>query len=241
MSVERYFICPPESIGSGGIIITGPEAHHLSRVVRARIGDMVNLLDGEGTVARARVSGIDDSSVRLDTVSIEVKEPQYPVDIAVSLIKAGRMDQIVEKSAELGVRRVIPVLSDRSVWRGGGKEADKKRERLRRKAVSACKQSGQPYFPVIEKVTGIGDLAGMMSGFNAVYLADRGGGDIASVSTAGDERGVLGIVGPEGGFTDEETKIIISSGAKRVTLGPNRLRADTAAVCLAFGLLAAYR
>ncbi len=104
-----------------------------------------------------------------------------------------------------------------------------------------CKQSGQPYFPVIEKVTGIGDLAGMMSGFNAVYLADRGGGDIASVSTAGDERGVLGIVGPEGGFTDEETKIIISSGAKRVTLGPNRLRADTAAVCLAFGLLAAYR
>ena len=241
MSGERYFIFSKDNVDDSGICLTGPEAHHLSRVIRARKGDTVNLLDGEGTVVKTVVSRIDDSSVYLDSVSRETFPRQYPVDLAVALIKAGRFDQIVEKSAELGVRRIIPVICNRTIWRGGAKEAEKKKERLQRKAISACKQSGQPYFPVIEKVTRFKELVDVMPDFLSVYLADSSGDRIMPLPRVESDRGVLGIVGPEGGFTDEEQALILSSGAIRTTLGPFRLRAETAAICLAYSLLSAYR
>ena len=241
MSGERYFIFPQDSIAGRDICLTGPEAHHLAKVIRAHKGDTVHLLDGAGTVVRAVVSRIDDSSVYLEAVSRETISRQYPVAIAVALIKTGRLDQVVEKSAELGVRRIIPVICERTLWRGGVREAEKKRERLQRKAVSACKQSGQPYFPVIEKVMRLKELVDIMPDFAGVYLADCHGDRIATLPRVKNDKGVLGIVGPEGGFTDEEHALILSSGAVRTTLGPFRLRAETAAICLAYDLLSSNR
>ncbi|MBN2184407.1 MAG: 16S rRNA (uracil(1498)-N(3))-methyltransferase [Candidatus Krumholzibacteriota bacterium] len=241
MSGERYFICSRDNIDDSVICLRGPEAHHLSRVVRARKGDTVNLMDGEGTVVKAMISGIDESSVYLDPVSRKTIERPFSVDLAVALIKSGRLDQVVEKSSELGVRRIIPVICDRTVWRGGTKEAEKKKERLQRKAISACKQSGQPYFPVIEKVTRFKELVDLMPEFLRVYLADSEGDRITLFPRVENDKGVLGIVGPEGGFTEEEQALILSSGAIQTTLGPFRLRAETAAICLAYGLLSSYR
>ncbi|MBN2071554.1 MAG: 16S rRNA (uracil(1498)-N(3))-methyltransferase [Candidatus Krumholzibacteriota bacterium] len=241
MSVTRYFIIPGDTARTGNITLTGSEAHHLSRVIRAAKGDIVLLLDGQGSVIEASILSIEDSAVLLGITSTRKVARDGNVDIAISLIKTGRMDLAVEKMAELGVRRIIPVVCERTVWKDRGGGEDRKRERLLRKAVSACKQSGQPYFPVIENTKRLDELIRIMPDYSEIFLADSEGNEKPSPAHNSREKGVLGIIGPEGGFSDDERALLVSSGASGISLGSSRLRTETAAICLAYELLVSSR
>lgn len=219
------------------MILDGDEAHHLSRVSRVRVGDRVELLDGHGTISEATVLKIQKTSVELRIESKRTIEKPYPVDLALAVIKAGRMDLVAEKCTEIGVRRIIPYLCERSVWKGDEEDAANKRERLVRKIESACKQCGQPWFPEVTPILKFQGLAGMIPGYAKTFLADAAGRTSLGRDDFPGTGPVLGITGPEGGFSEAERSQLADAGAESLSLGRFRLRSETAAICLAFRLL----
>jgi len=201
------------------------------------VGDVVKLLDGHGGTYEARVARIGEHEAVLDVISFSKAIEPPPVDIAIGIIKAPRFDLAVEKCTELGVRRLIPFRAERSVWRGAGDEGDLKVERIRRKIVATCKQSGRPYFPEIDRVESFESLVERTAAYAASFVADQ---DSALSGPDGVQAGdgpVLGIVGPEGGLSPTEMERLVAKGAKLLSLGPFRLRTETAAICLSYRLM----
>ena len=239
MPDKKYFVIPGPAPDSSFLRLTGDEAHHLSRVSRVKPGEQVTLLDGVGGVYEAIVKKTVGIETELEIVAYTQVRPLPPVDMAIALTRAPRFDIAVEKCCELGLRGIVPLVSERTLRRGKGAAAEKRRLRLERKVIAACKQSGQPYFTHVAPVIDFEGLMESLPSYSSIYLADRDGvGPVTGVAAPG--RGaVLGIVGPEGGFTGEERRALIAAGARMLSLGPSRLRSETAAICLAFAIVSA--
>lgn len=236
MAEKRFFAIDADSLDEGEAHLTGGEFHHLVNVVRAKIGQEITLLDGSGGIYSARVKSIEPDEAHIEILDVSRAGRPVAIDLALPAIKAPKLDLAVEKCTEIGFRRLLLFSSRRSIWRGGEKEAGRKRERLDRKIMAACKQSGQPFFPRIEAVTDIGGLLGRIPDYGRVYLADDQGAGLEDTVKPSAEGGILAIVGPEGGFTEGERAELVASGANPVSLGSARLRSETAAICLLFSL-----
>ena len=234
----RYFIVSPGAERDGLIVLDGPEFHHGVRVSRVRDGESVRLIDGRGGLYDARVVRIESDRVVLRVLSFEHTAAPPPIDMALGFIKAPRLDIAVEKCTEIGVRTILPFRSERCVRCGeaGGEAAAL--ERLRRKAVASCKQSGRAHVPAIENVESLDGLAGRISSYDRAFLADPAGA--ASIPGGSLSGAVLGIVGPEGGLSPAEIERLAGAGAVPISLGTARLRAETAAICLLFKLVGEY-
>ena len=240
MARDHLFASHVASPGAQRVVLTDEEYHHLVRVKRAREGDSVTVLDGSGGIFETIVHRIGRDEAILEVRSYRKGELPHRIDIALALTRAHRLDFAVEKCSEIGLRRFLPFIAQRSVWRGGARETAHKRERLERKVAAACKQSGNPYFPSVEPVMDFAALLDMIGGYRMVCLADTAGEPLESTAgwrTGGD---VLGIVGPEGGLTDGERERLIADGAVPISLGPHVLRSETAAICLLFRLSEMY-
>ena len=176
-------------------------------------------------------------SATLEVGCREIAPTMLPVDIALAAIKGTRFDLAVEKCTELGIRRLIPFISKRCVRRGSCDGSSPAIDRIRRKVIASCKQSGQPYFPDIDAPVRLDVLAERFCRYAAVYLAEQhvtmSASDVGDAGTGP----VLGIVGPEGGLTPEERDGLLARGAVPISLGASRLRSETAAICLAYRLL----
>lgn len=231
----RYFIVSPDASKDGLIVLDGPEFHHSARVSRVRAGEIVRLIDGKGGLYEARVERIESDRAVMRVLSFERAPALPPVDIALGVIKTPRLEIAVEKCTELGARTIILFLSQRCVPRGGEETGALRIERLRRKVVASCKQSGRAHIPGIERVEDLDGLVGRFPAYGRVFLADPGGEE--GGRAAGGSRGALGIVGPEGGFSPAERDLLVKAGAEPLGLGPTRLRAETAAICLLYRLL----
>ncbi len=227
----------PGAERGGTILLDGPEFHHCAEVARVRVGDVVVFLDGRGGTWEARMARIGAREAAFDVISFSKAIEPPPVDIAIGIIKAPRFDLAVEKCTELGVRTILPFRAERSVWRGAGDGSDLKVERIRRKIVASCKQSGQPYFPGIDRIESFDSLVARIPSYAAAFVADQGAPSIGLDVPPEGEGPVLGIVGPEGGLSRGEVERIVAGGAKLLSLGPLRLRTETAAICLSYRLM----
>jgi 16S rRNA (uracil1498-N3)-methyltransferase len=233
---KRYFTSDHISQNRKRIALTGDEYHHLVRVSRAREGEEVTVLDGVGGIYEATVARLGRNEAVLRVRSYRRAAGPPRIDMALALTRAHRLDFAVEKCTEIGTRQFIPFTAERSVWRGGEREAAHKRERLERKVMAACKQSENPYFPAVEEVSDFDRLISMSGEYAAVCFGDREGAfPLTGVEICAGGQ-VLGIVGPEGGFTDRERERLIECGAHGISLGPHALRSETAAICLLFHL-----
>jgi 16S rRNA (uracil1498-N3)-methyltransferase len=194
--------------------LSDDDAHHLVRVLRTAVGDEVTLSDGRG---RWRPGRLADRSGALEAVgpSREVLPPAWSLTVAFAPVKGNRPEWTVQKLTEIGVDRIVPVTADRSVVRWAGERGARQVERLRRVIREASMQSRRCRLPVLDSPTGVSEMLAEP----AAVAADPGG-----PPPTGDER-VL-IVGPEGGWSDEE----LDRARGLVGLGPNVLRAETAAV-----------
>ena len=227
-----YFFVPKDGTGKRDVYLSTAESHHLSSVNRIKNDEIVTLLDGRGGIYNARVKRADPRKTLVEIIDSRIAESLFMPDIALPLIRANRMDIAVEKCAELGVRRIIPYISERTIWRGKKQDAKKKAERLERKVIAACKQSGQPYFPRVEPLLHFNEFLKIFTGYKRIYLAHSGGE--RKIKNAENSGEVLGIVGPEGGLTEDENNMILKRGAIPVSLGVSRLRSETASICLVF-------
>jgi 16S rRNA (uracil1498-N3)-methyltransferase len=229
MRLNRVYVNAPLSAGSV-IELPAPAAQHLAKVLRARIGDEIVLFAGDGHEFAAAVE-----SIRGARVTASVGEA-HPIDrespLAVTLIqciaRGDRMDVIVQKATELGVSRIVPVISRRSVVRLDAAQAASKAEHWRGIAVAACEQCGRNRLPVIEAprplMHHLGDAAA--GGARLILEPGAAGSDPAVQIGATVEMAV----GPEGGFDAEEFEAFRISGFTPIALGPRVLRTETAAI-----------
>ncbi|MHC4197593.1 MAG: RsmE family RNA methyltransferase [Planctomycetota bacterium] len=211
-----------------------------------RPGEGVLLFDGGGREAVARIVGAERGIARLciERVDKVDREARIPISLAFSVPKGKKAEFLVQKCCELGVRRLIPLGCERSVVKLA-QEGSHKTERWRSVALESSKQCGRTYVTEVSEVVSFKGLVEMESirdyrprlfastGPEAVVLSEVIGGDTGP-------GGVLCIIGPEGGFTEEETEVAVRSGCAPVSLGPRVLRTETAAVALVSILLYAY-
>jgi 16S rRNA (uracil1498-N3)-methyltransferase len=206
----------------------GPEGHHLARVLRLRPGEVVTAADGRGRWRPYGISAISGASVRLEARGPGGTEPVLEPVLAVAfcLTKGAKPDFTVQKLTELGVDRMLPVLSARSVARPGGTRGEAAVGRWRRVALEAARQCRRSRLPDIADISALGALAG----HPGLVVADPGG---PAPSALGRPPGgeLLLVVGPEGGLAREEVEALAPWG--RVGLGPLVLRAETAALAAA--------
>ena len=213
----------------GVIELAGGESQHLSRVLRKQAGQRVMLFDGRGREAEAEIVEIAKRSVRLRVLAIASAESGSVagLELATAVPKGDRLRWLVEKATELGVARITPMRCERSVVDPGAG----KLEKMRQVVIEACKQSGRNRLMEIGEVV---PFAECLRGDGPRLLADRLGSrtSVDSESLAGAEC-VRVIVGPEGGFTSEETDLARAAGAGRVSFGRHILRIETAGVAAA--------
>ncbi len=226
---DRFFLLSPPHAGRA--LLEGDEARHLVRVLRGKVGDLVRVFDGSGVEWPARVM-----TIGRDEVTLELGEPLVaavaitpPLTLAVALPKGDRQKWLVEKLTELGVARLVPLVTLRGVAEATPAAA----HRLRRGVLEACKQSGRNTLMEIGEPQTIAEILRERPAAASMLVADPGAPPLAASSPATAGRTVLGFVGPEGGFTADELALLAAAGVERIGLGPHILRVETAAIALA--------
>ncbi|WP_415362801.1 16S rRNA (uracil(1498)-N(3))-methyltransferase [Saccharothrix sp. BKS2] len=219
-------------------LLDGPEGRHAATVRRLRAGEELVLSDGSGEQARCVVTEVLRDALALEVVERRtVPEPAVRVVLAQALVKGDRGELAVELATEAGVDAVVPWRASRCVtkWDDGPRGA-KALERWRATAREAAKQSRRARVPSVAAPASTAELARLAaSSAVALVLHESSSSALGSVPlpASGD---VLLVVGPEGGITDEELSALTAAGAHAVRLGPDVLRASTAAA-VALGAL----
>jgi len=228
------------------IVSLPPAAARHLKVLRAKKGDLVELFDGEGAERAFEVCG--DGTLSAAGELRVLARPSAPVVLYACVTKGSRWDWTVEKAVELGVSRIVPVISERTIVRlGAGGEREAKAERWRRVALDAARQSHAVWLPRVEAPV---DFAGAVADMASVGIPVFGGflrnppppPLLEAAETVAAARGLSAgagvFTGPEGDFTSQETAALEAAGVVPVSLGPTVLRAETAAIC-ALAVLAA--
>ncbi len=223
------FFC--DDISDGMINITGPDARHIGRSLRMRLGDEITVCSG-GVEYLAKILTISDECVSCET--LDKKESENEPDVYVTLFqampKSDKLDLIVQKATELGVSRICPVLTSRCVSRPDKKSFDKKLERLQRISLEACKQSGRARLVEITPLLSFGECLEEMKGCDVSLICYEKGGRSLCKETFEGCKSIGLLVGCEGGFEQEEADRAEASGAVLTGLGKRILRCETAPI-----------
>ena len=215
--------------------LTGEQAGHLIRVLRAQAGMEFDIVAGD-RVWHAVIAGISGDAVRFNLIAEVQADPALPVTVLLSIFKFDRMEWAIEKATELGVERIVPIIARRSE-KHLAQSAQNRVERWRRIAREAAKQSRRSDVPVVDDVAALKVAARREGNAVRLLLAEQEstrtlrGAIEEALSEAGDELPVIRMaVGPEGGWAAEEEALFDSERWKPVSLGPRILRAETAAI-----------
>jgi 16S rRNA (uracil1498-N3)-methyltransferase len=224
---DRFFVETP--ICGDRVTLGGPEAHHLLHVMRARAGDRVVLFDGSGAEFPAVVARLGRAEVELDVLAREAVDREAPVAVVlgVALPKGDRQRWLVEKAVELGVRRLVPLVTARAVAQPEGQAL----ARLRRTVIEASKQCGRNRLMEIAEAQRFGDFVATGSEASCRLIAHPAPGAMSVPLLR--QKQCLIAVGPEGGFTEDESAQAGDAGWQAVDLGRRILRVETAALMLA--------
>lgn len=233
----RYFFADPSRISGSNAVLEGAEAAHVKNVMRLKRGAEVGLVDGTGYEYAAVIERIVPGQVELTLTGRQAApgRPPIQVHVAQSCLKEKKMDRSVRQLSELGVARWTPFISERAVARPEANRAGFRQARWRKIAVESLKQCRRGDLMAIEalssfeRVLTIGRVCDVRIIFwerSAEPLsASRIRGPAAPPSS------VMAVLGPEGGFSEQEVRAAEAAGFVSASLGPRILRAETAAVC----------
>ncbi|GAY10354.1 16S rRNA (uracil(1498)-N(3))-methyltransferase [Pseudonocardia sp. N23] len=221
-------------------VLDGPEGRHAATVRRLRVGEEITLADGRGGLARAVVDTVGRDRLDLRVVSVAVLDPPTPrVVLAQALVKGERSELAVELATEAGVDEILPWRAARCVakWEDGAR-GEKALARWRTTVRSAAKQARRPWVPPVGAPVSTRELAALALRFDRILVLHESATDGLAAALTPDVREVLLVVGPEGGVSDDEIAALTAAGAVAVRLGPEVLRASTAAA-VALGAIGA--
>jgi 16S rRNA (uracil1498-N3)-methyltransferase len=229
MRLSRVFVDTPLSTGAH-CEIDGAAANHIVRVLRLRNGDELTVFDGRGGEYAARVD-----SIRKDVVFVDVREHRaleressLQLTLAQGVSRGERMDLVIQKATELGVHRISPVLTERSVVKLDATQSERKHQHWRGIVVAACEQCGRNTLPVLDAPTTLYDfLSHTPDTATRLLLSPEGTTRPRDLKSA---TALTLLIGPEGGLSENEQSAAVDSGFERVSLGPRILRTETAAL-----------
>jgi 16S rRNA (uracil1498-N3)-methyltransferase len=225
---ERFYVNLP--LSAGPFTLDGPEAHHLAAVCRLRPGDAVCLFNGDGREYPARILKVARREIALEIVGVDepLRELPFMLEVAAPLPKGDRSQFLVEKLTELGVTAFVPLLCRRS----NTHPREAKREKLERHVIEASKQCGRNVLMRIDDLTPWESYAARGDAEVLRILAHPYQAEpwAALPKRSGSVRLAIG---PEGGFTEEETALALQHSWRPVHLGPRILRIETATIALA--------
>ncbi len=213
------------------VALAGSASGHLTRVLRLRPGAMLTLFNGQGGEYAASIERVQGGEV---TVAIGEHQPveresPFLLTLAQGVSRGERMDLVVQKATELGVSRLVPVLTERSIVRLDDAQSDRKSSHWRAIAIAACEQCGRNRLPEVALPSQLRQFLRQPAGESVRLLlspaATRRIEDVPS--PAG---GATVLIGPEGGLSDEEQALAEAAGYTAVNLGPRVLRTETAAI-----------
>jgi 16S rRNA (uracil1498-N3)-methyltransferase len=231
MSASRFY-CPSPLEGGTRLELPKQAAHHAHRVLRLRLNDPVQVFDGAGNAFDARISEINGKRVVLHELQACMADTESPLHItlAQSMSSSEKMDWVVQKTTELGIAEIQPVQTQRSVARLAGDRAEKRIAHWRSIAIAACEQCGRNILPIIDAPREFSDwLADMRNTPCAKYILQPEG-SVSLHKQAPPDGNVILLVGPEGGFSEDESKIARLAGFIPIRLGKRVLRTETAAM-----------
>ena len=223
----RHRIFTPEPFAPGDrIAIRGEELHHAARVVRVHEGEEVELFDGGGNAARGVVTALGNDQLTVNVLTIiDARETTLSITLCMAIIALDKFELVLQKAAELGVRSIVPIDSERVEIRPERYRG--KQERWEKIVFEAVKQSGRARTPVLEPAAKFADAIAR-PGTKILFDADATP-DTEPPSNPATTPLTL-FIGPEGGWSDAELQLARAAGAKFRRLGPRRLRAETAAI-----------
>lgn len=235
--MRRFFV---EQIPSQGqsLIIKGPEAQHINRVLRMGPGMRILLMDAEGFRCEAIIesAGRGEVHVLIDKVLAPLSPAPIEITLCQALLKSQSMDFVIQKASELGVHLIQPFSSERTVVKIQGEKTQGRLKRWRDIAVNASKQSNRVRPPEVTTPCTLFDLVepwGREGFLRLVLWEDEKGKDLKSLLRGSNpSKHVVGIVGPEGGFSAKEVETLRKGGFVPISLGRRILRAETAALTL---------
>jgi 16S rRNA (uracil1498-N3)-methyltransferase len=224
--VSTRFYCPDPPC-EGRLRLGADEARHLNRVCRLGVGDSVEVFDGRGLAMRSEVVATGADWVELIIAGPPLPERPFPfaLTLATAVPKGDRFDWLVEKATELGVDRLIPIVTERSVVEPGMS----KLSRLRKSIIEASKQSGRNRLMVLESPLRWEPLIDACDE-SMKFIADPEGRPARLASAIPRGGSVILAVGPEGGFTPSEKDLALRAHWSSICLSANTLRIETAAL-----------
>jgi 16S rRNA (uracil1498-N3)-methyltransferase len=233
--MARFYI-PEPRIEEGMLNIEGNEVKHIRKVLRLRTGDEIIVFDGLGKEYDGTIVGEGPCSVviKIQNILSPQRDSLLDVTLAQSLLKGEKMDYLIQKATELGVKVIIPFFSSRSVPLLEKSGRLKRHHRWEKIAIEASKQCGRSVVPKIESLQDYSEVLQTASPDNLhLILWEREGIRLKELLEKSKQRKkIFFIIGPEGGFSQMEIEEAKRAGFIPVTLGRRILRAETASLCL---------
>lgn len=230
MRLTRVFVDQPLASGSEALL---PDAasYHVARVLRLRAGAPLVLFDGSGSDFRAEIVALEGDRVRVSVGAraAGLRESPLAITLVQAVSRGERMDWTLQKATELGVRRIQPVLSARSVVRLDERQAEKKLRHWQAVVAGACEQCGRSTLPEVRPPLDLGRyLADSPRDGQRLVLSPTGPASLAGLASTAARVELL--IGPEGGLDDAELAAAERAGYAPVRLGPRVLRTETAGI-----------
>ncbi|MFQ3536056.1 MAG: RsmE family RNA methyltransferase [Aggregatilineales bacterium] len=241
--MHRFYL-PPQQLHSEYISLPEQLAHQVRNVLRMRVGESVTLFDGEGMEYEAEITDVrrDGVTVRLGDPRPCVGEPRVHLTLFHSLLKKDRLEWALEKGTELGVSHFVPLHTARVIADGA---SEIKRTRWQRVVIEAAELAGRGILPPIDEIHSLPQALARLGAFDLAIFAWEEASGYTLRDAVRDYRATHGdavprlalFIGPEGGFTPEESEAARRAGCKIVTLGERIMRAETASLAAAAALL----
>ncbi|MCI1268303.1 MAG: 16S rRNA (uracil(1498)-N(3))-methyltransferase [Ruminococcus sp.] len=226
--MPRFFA---ESVNTDNLVITGDDARHIGFSLRMKPGETLTLCC-DGIDYFCSVASISESEVRLNLISSQkcAAEPNINVTLFQAIPKLDKLEFIIQKTVELGVTRIVPVLTRRCISRPTQKDFDKKLSRLNKISAEAAKQSGRGIIPQIAPMTPFKSAVDMLSQLDCSLILYEEGGISFADANIQNKKNIGIIIGSEGGFDPEEVALAQNAGAQSIWLGKRILRCETAPI-----------
>lgn len=231
---HRYFTT---EITENQAILTGEEAAHLSRVLRAKVGQAILVCDGAGTEYETQVAGLFADRVECKILASRPSqsEPDIRVVCCLGYSKGDKLEWAIQKAVELGAAEIVPFFSENCVVKP--KKEEEKCRRYNRIAFEAAKQSGRGRIPIVRQAVAYKEMLEIAAATGKAFFLYEGGGQPLSQQVENLQACAL-ITGAEGGFTPAEADLAHQAGCIAIGLGPRILRCETAPVAALAALMA---
>ena len=219
-----------EKVNGDTVTLTGENANHIVGALRMRVGEKITICDN-GRNYECELTELEKGMAKAKVIdcNMNYSEPDVSITLYQCVPKGDKLELVIQKAVELGVSKIIPVLSSRCVSRPDSKKAGKKNERYNKIALSACEQSGRGKIITVGEQIDFKTAVKELENYDLSILFYEGGGKpLKEIINKQTHKNICVFIGPEGGFSQDEVNTLQENGAVIATLGKRILRTETA-------------